>query len=267
MPKTWYDRRANSKSSDMNDAERELCDFNIRILADKKPYFMRYIYPTLMKQYNGYTVNTEAKCLQMFRKTIGELTDTPEHDLTDDQKAFLGYYKSRMPVSTLDCVGNRVCRMIESEFDGILRFTPGGAFDKDLLKSGCEYSKMQYDAIRRLFKEYTARIKAVEAEKRKRRLTQQECDCMRENIADEFSEMCADVCSNANQLCDIMIDVCYSVEWSKSFVWEMCGEEIINNLLEKNNRMLSYPERCTDGDIMYRGERYALTELWIPEEK
>ena len=47
MPRTWHDRHAANKIED-----DELRDFYRSIVADKKPYFMRYIYPVLMKQYN-----------------------------------------------------------------------------------------------------------------------------------------------------------------------------------------------------------------------
>ena len=51
MPKYWYNRSSNSVEEVPNEKERR---FNLRILADKKPYFMRYIYPNLMSQYRNY---------------------------------------------------------------------------------------------------------------------------------------------------------------------------------------------------------------------
>ena len=58
MPRTWHDRHAANKIED-----DELREFYRSIVADKKPYFMRYIYPALMKQYNQYIKNTNRNCL------------------------------------------------------------------------------------------------------------------------------------------------------------------------------------------------------------
>lgn len=68
MPRTWHDRHAANKIED-----DELRDFYRSIVADKKPYFMRYIYPALMKQYNQYIKNTNRNCLREFQMTVDEL--------------------------------------------------------------------------------------------------------------------------------------------------------------------------------------------------
>ena len=49
MPKAWHDRH---HALAVEDTERR--KLYLSILADKKPYFMRYIYPDLAKQYNTY---------------------------------------------------------------------------------------------------------------------------------------------------------------------------------------------------------------------
>ena len=47
MPRYWHDRHVVGRMEDGDDKE-----FQRRIVADRKPYFMRYIYPDLMKEYN-----------------------------------------------------------------------------------------------------------------------------------------------------------------------------------------------------------------------
>lgn len=54
MPTTWYtsnDLNINEDDTPEQIAEKE---FNLRILANKKPYFMNYIYPEQKKQYDTY---------------------------------------------------------------------------------------------------------------------------------------------------------------------------------------------------------------------
>ena len=61
MPKTWYDRHAANK------IDGEDHNFYRNIVADKKPYFMRYIYPDLMRKYNTYIKNTEKNSLREYK--------------------------------------------------------------------------------------------------------------------------------------------------------------------------------------------------------
>ena len=88
MPKYWYDRDANRTCDVPDEEERE---FRLRVLADKKPYFMRYIYPALIKQYTTYIINTKKKCLREFRVGIDELLRKPKEELTADERGFLKY--------------------------------------------------------------------------------------------------------------------------------------------------------------------------------
>ena len=57
-----------------------------------------------------------------------------------------------------------------------------------------------------------------------------------------------EVCSNEKILCDILIDLLYDKPNSKSVVWEMCGDVIIDNLLEKANGVIEYPECVTENE-------------------
>ena len=68
MPKGWYDRVA-AKGDDGDD--EATVQLNLRVVADKKPYFMRYIYPSLMRKYNTYISNTNKKALrELDRKSV-----------------------------------------------------------------------------------------------------------------------------------------------------------------------------------------------------
>ena len=131
MPRTWHDRHAANKIED--DVTRE---FYRNIVADKKPYFMRYIYPALMKQYNQYIKNTNRNCLREFQLTVDELRSLPANELTERQSDFLRYYDYRMPVGTGDCVMNKICRRFEQEFDGYIRkHTSKIKFDYTIMKN------------------------------------------------------------------------------------------------------------------------------------
>ena len=36
----------------------------------------------------------------------------------------------------------------------------------------------------------------------------------------------------------------------------MCGDHIVENLLKKNNGIMTYLEKDSDGEVVYHGERF-----------
>ena len=257
MPREWYDRNAN-RSSEIED--EELRQFNLRILADKKPYFMRYIYPTMMKQYNTYISNTNKKAIREFRLTMDELLAKDEKDLSDTEREFIHYYYAKMPVGINDCVMNRICRRFEAEFDGyIARHGNDVEFDYNIMKSGQDYTQTQYNSIMRLYTAYNRRVQDYMQYAKKERLDEDECANQRMMMIQEFKCECQVVCSNKQQLCDILLDICYQKEGSKQFVWDLASEEIIENLLSHNNYEIAYPVRDDNGDVEFGGERFSFS--------
>ena len=254
MPKSWHDRHKVNKIED-DDTKR----FYRSIVADKKPYFMRYIYPSLMKQYNTYIKNTNRNALREFQMTVDEMMSMQFEDLSERQRDFLRYYSYRIPVGVGNCIMNKICRRFEQEFDGhIGRHNASVKFDYTIMKSGNEYSTSQFYAIKRLYEDYNKRLQSYMVFADYERVD--ECDSIYEisTMNSDFRRECSSVCSNDNTLCDIILDICYSKNSTKKFAWSMCGETIIHNLLSKNNFTISFPVIDTDGDITYSGEKYSL---------
>ena len=258
MPKEWYDRSANRITEDMSEEEKAKRQFNIRILADKKPYFMRYIYPNLMTQYNTYIKNTDKKCVREFRKTVDELLSNDPDSLSNEERTFLDYYHQRMPVGMHDCVMNKICRRFEEEFDGyFLKNINEDAFDYRVMKSSQEYTSKQYADIGRLYVQYTKRLQEYMQFAKRERIDEDEASSTRGMMVSEFKKDCYGVCSNAHQLCDIILDLCYSKSGTKQLCWDVCSEEIIDNLLEKNSNRITYPVQDDAGSVLFCGKRFS----------
>lgn len=254
MPKTWHDRHAANKIDDECDRE-----FYRKIVADKKPYFMRYIYPALMKQYNTYIKNTNKNSLREFGLTVDELSKIPAGELTDKQLEFLRYYNYRMPVGIGNCVMNKICRRFEDEFDGYIgKHNSEVKFDYRFMRNSSEYSYSQYNSIRKLYEDYNHRLRNymifVDTER------VDEFDSMSElrTMNEEFRKSCATICPNRDILCNIILDICYTRSSTKRFAWSMCGADIIHNLLLQNNNTISFPAIDKDGDIEYCCNRFSV---------
>lgn len=262
MPKQWYDRASNRISDrvaeGLSEKEIDRRIFNLEILADKKPYFMRYIYPKLMSQYNTYIKNTNKKCVREFRQTIDELISKPESELTEAQLEFIKYYYQRMPVGMHDCVMNKICRRIEDEFDGYFIKNPSDVeFSHDIMKSGQDYTTTQYNAVSRLYDQYTKRLQEYMQFSKKERIDEDESSVRRSLMVQDFRTECERVCSNSSQLCDIILDLCYRRNGTKQFCWDICSEDIISNLLENNDYRILYPVMDENGDVEFCGKRFS----------
>lgn len=263
MPREWHDRHSVNLIDDPDTRRMYL-----KLVADKKPYFMRYIYPALMKQYNTYIKNTNKNALREFQMSIEEMLALPPSQLTERQADFLRYYKSRMPVGDNDCVMNRICRRFENEFDGYLgRHNADIEFDYTIMKSGVEYSRSQYNAILKLYEEYNKRLRSYAVFAGYERVDEYDTFSHMLEMRAEFVRECSLVCQNRFALCDIILDICYKRSATKRFAWEMCGDEIIHNLLMRNVGVITYPAADPNGEIEYGGNRFTVEQTTIGGEE
>ena len=263
MPRTWYDRHAVNKIED--DDERALYR---RLLADKKPYFMRYIYPDLMKQYNTYKKNTDKNALREFGMTVEEMQEMPYASLSEKQKEFLRYYDMLLPVGVGRCVMNTICRKIELVFDNPSSIASDCApFDHSVIKSGLPYTPAQYSAVLALYKDFNRDMRNYAAFSKYERLDDEMALSGVAGIRESFVRGCLAVCSNRRIICDIMIDICYEKRSTKKFVWDLFPDVIIGNLLEKTGGVIHFPTKDVNGDVMYNGDMFSIKEAVILSEE
>lgn len=254
MPPEWYDRGA---AAAIEDEEKR--SLYLSILADRKPYFMRYIYPDLMRRYNTYIKNTNKKAQREFGMTAEDVAGTDDAMLTEEQREFKRYYLRGIPVGMGNCVTNLVCRRFEEEFDGFIgRRAKDVEYSYEIMKSGTEYSRSQYNAVTRLFRDYNARVHDYMVFASRERVSPDEARAHAIIMNEEFRRACDEVCTNAQTLCDILLDVCYRGGAAKNFVWWMCADEIIANLLGRNGGKLSYPVADENGEIEFHGKRFSI---------
>lgn len=254
MPKHWHDTHTINKMENISEQA-----FQRSIVADKKPYFMRYIYPALKREYNEYITNTNKNALREFQLTVDEMKSIPTEELTDRQKEFLKYYNYRMPVGTSDCVMNKICRRFEEEFDGYIgKWNTNHTFDHSILQSGRAYNRSLFYTVKNLCNDYANRLKAYSAFASFERVDKYDKVSDLQMIDDDFRAECEKHCPDGSMLCDVVLDVCYSKSSTRRFAWGICGDEIINNLLEKNNYMISFPVKSDDGEFEYSGERFTI---------
>ncbi len=266
MPKEWYSYHANMITDEDSEEIRIQKEFNIKILADKKPYFMCYIYPHQMKKYKTYIKKVNKNCIIRFGITLDKMIDKTNR--TEEEQLFIDNYYYKMPVNIYPSLMNKICYKIEEEMDGILKKN-NKEFDYSILKSeNVEYSKTNYDKIKALYKKYKKETKKYfeeyNFEERENGFTKSD---MRKIFIQRFKQQAEILCSNKDELCNIVLDLCYTNDESKQFAWDICGETIINNLLIKQNYKIQYLEQDSNGYIDYGGLRFSMKKFYIDEEE
>ena len=205
--------------------------------------------------------------MREFQMSVRDLEAIPEERRTERQREFLRYFRMKMPVGMGDCVMNRICRKFEDAFDGYVgRNNAKTDFDYRIMRSDAEYLPRQYNAVKKLMDEYNRSVKNFLIFAEYERVDEYTSFAELNAMDDEFRKECELICPDARALCNIVLDLCYTRSATKRFAWNMCGEQIVRNLLEKNGNIIRYPTQCEDGEIEYGGKRFTIMEKELTAE-
>lgn len=261
MPEYWYSYRAINQ----DDPKAEL---NKKIVAAYKPYFMTYVYPTLKSKYGKYVKDNNADLQRKFWEynvsTIKELEEI--ENKPEEMKQFISHYYSGIKIGLNPCVVNRICWLFESEFPKLRLPKQCKEFDYGILKSDAVYSDVDFKKILRIYKKTLAEFESYfQASK----YNNFRGDCVQynyEDFANRVRAICNMECPNEDELCNIILDICYKTENSKRFAWMIAGETIIKNLLIKNGSKLTFP--VNEGhEFEYGGEWFSMKTIVLQEEE
>lgn len=245
----------------------EIKNFNKSICAHRKPFFFIYRYNTTKSEYDKYVKSVDAKLKQKYHVSLNELLSSD--NLTDELKREREYFYNKCPVDMSPGTINRIAWAVEKRFDNFNEL-PTVEFDKELIKSDDQYSMSDFHKVKDIYKEYEPYIENLV--KRTENCEISDDDEM-EGPLDKsiinlmFKSKFYEVCSNDNQLCNILIDLLYDKPNSKGVVWDMCGDIIIDNLLKKSNYWIKYPEAsCDDVEFGCCRKKFKMIDLNVGGE-
>lgn len=260
MPEQWYEFKAVNVHDGDSEETQQKKEFNRHILADKKPYFMIYVYSKIKKKLDDFVKSADRISLENFLMPMEELL--AKENKTEAEQTHVDYYNKRFPISYGDCVMNRLCRYVEQEFDGYVidKKSENKSYPfVDLLVSKNYESNVARSAevkkLREIYEEYTKYYHKAQI-----KIFSGDCDKDSGNdyksaVIDEFIKACYEVCSSEERLCDILLKIGYSTVGSKKLLWNTFGERICKNMLDKNSRY-SYFTMDKNGETVYRGQNY-----------
>ena len=266
MPKYWYDWFATKIEEGDDEETIKWKMFQRSIVADKKPYFFQYIYPIEHKKWTKYQKDSETKCLMLFGRELSELLNT--QIIGEPENKFIENYYKRLPLGIAPCTINRICWKIENEFKSE-NMKELELFDYNLLKApDIEYSDDEYSSIFKIYKNYISDRRKLDSIVHSQKTDDFDRNSMHNLIVTHFKKQCSIVCPDKVKLCNILLDVCYrDSNNSKRFVWEMCGDVIIENLLASHNNLISFPVQDVNGDFEYGGYKFVMKRYNLVEQK
>lgn len=267
MPDYWYDARKCIVHNDDNESTAHLKRQNMKLVASIKPYFMTHVYPSLKVKNRDYIKNNNHGAILRFGDYgISSLNDLYAYEpKTQEMLNYMAYYEKFMPVGHNPCVVNRICWIFENAFDGYLsQKYEQPEFDYTIMKSDTEYSKATFKQVEKVFKEYQLKVDRFQYKVRTQKLEKDYCWLERQRFVETFRRECEQICTNENELCNIVLDLCYQKNKTKQFAWDICGETILNNLLLKNDNKINIPIHVDDnGDFVYCGEQFKMQTVDI----
>lgn len=258
IPKHWTTRQIIYE----NDSEEEKArkEFENKLVVDKRPYFMRYLYKHYNKEYTDFRNDFDRFSFSLRGKSIDDLD---EDDLKDTKvQEMMDYYNKKNPLLETNGVMNRLCAYMVKNTKGIGR-------KKNLLKSeetfellfnySIELDNDKLEKLKQKKKDYDDFKKSKQLESSQFADYQQYFKFLRNKCFEEIS-------SNIQELANLAVYICYKLNAGKekNFCWDLFGAGIVENLKETRNRVYM-PVEDNDGETRYLGKNYTILGFDLEE--
>ncbi len=266
MPKHWT-KKLSKKPDGMSDYDFSF--FN-EIVADRKPYFFRYLYKKENVKYIDYLQKKNDKCLTRFKRSIYTILETPNDELTDDERNYLNeeFYKY-MPLIDNNGRMNKICHYMEKNLLEIKRKrhvkTPDNILwfmyhdhNLNFNQEDIDYMNKQYLEFKQVKKDFKIGknndfADSTSAVNNFNKYPTLMC----EKISDKFI-------GNIEYACDLALYVCYELHSSrtKDFCWDIFGNQIVKNIRQNTTTPAKIPVLDEEnGSISYLGKKYRIMEV------
>lgn len=259
-------------TSDMSEEEAKMWSFNNSILSDKRPLFMRWLYPDYQRKYKKEMAIFDSLSKTKYGMSILNLMD--KKDRTEEEDKLIQRYRRKSFFISNDSTMNILSERVEDR----LR--------KSRAKRSKEKSKFDYsiylslsfnaptgvvlDKMSLLFKEYTAERRSLRSGfvgDGSHYFSEGDFDYLSQIRSRIWKKAYATISSNASYLGDLAVYWAYNHSRDKSassFVWSCFGEEIVKNMMEKLNiKSVRVPQKSKTGTIEYLWDKYSIFNVSI----
>ena len=241
----------------------EELEFNLKLVADKRPYFFIHNYDKDKADFRKFKEFVDTRSLAHWNIHGDVLLSMDKDELTEEQKQFLDYASTRYcklslnDGSTMWKLTNRADERLKE-----VRTSSNGINTKNLLKADIEVSEHIFYEIQVIYNNYNTSLKNINKNYANSIMEKQDKiknknNAIKElqmNILTELLEV-----ADKETVCNALIDITYDNNYSCSLVWDLFGNVIIDRLLERNGK-INLIEEDVNGKHHYKGKRYSIVE-------
>ena len=246
VPREWYDYRT---VKDIDDD-----GYTLSLLANKKPYFFIYNYKHLRNDLKKHENDFEETCESNFGISLNELIK--KENKTDEEKMFVDRYFNKMPVSFANSTMNRICWKLEEELDGLQKALKDVQLDTSIFTTDKKVSKKLYNQAQELYEDYKISVK--KSIKRSGNKNKEEVIQSKMSLVFYYKEKMEELFSgNYELMTNCLVNMLYNKPVSKQFVWDLCGNHMLNKLSKDNENKINIPVESEEG-IEWQGVKYSI---------
>ena len=242
---------------------KEEIEFNNKLLIEKRPYFMKYLYPKYKTQYNEHIKRYDYLSNRLFGISIQELLNI--QNKTKEQQDLADSYNRFNPFLETDCPMNNICRYMEKEVKEIKinvnKKNPEYIFNM-LYNKNIDITEYQIQEMEKVYKKYRKSKTKSNTITDSISIEQGETP----NSETDINNIDLDYISeDIQQLANLAVYVNYYLHPTspKNFCWDLFGEGIVLNIYDNSNKEFKIPILDDKGDIEYMGKKYKNKEVRI----
>lgn len=241
-------------------------EFENKLVINKRPYFMRWVYSQYNKSYSNYKNRFIKYTRFKFNKELPNVLCNP---IGSEEVKFKCDYEKYTPLLETDCLMNNLSKFMENrvkqikvelkcenikEYNHIL-------IDKDIPFDSEKYR--QLDMLHRFYKKGKrnfSNILDLDGSRKYKTIEQ-----YNKYIRQEAYK----ISSNGSELANLAVVICYredNTNDNRSFVWQIFGNDIVKNIYKNRKEDCFVPFLDKGGNIEYLGEKYSMFKLNLKEE-
>lgn len=248
----------------MTEEEKEYWELNNRILARKRPYFMRFLYSHYNRKFLAEVLMYDNVSLTKWGMNMKDLALLETR--TQEQQELLDKYKQRSFFIDNDSTMNRISKYVDEKLRDVKRERVRESKDFDyhvLLSSAYKRPlKRDLDKMLLLFKEWKSLKRSFKETHYGNR--DQEFNTIEQILKHINRKAYITISSNSRELADIAVTLCYNQlgKNSKAFCWQVFSKELVDNIKDKKEgNLVNIPIPSPDGDIDYLWSKYKVSSV------
>ena len=250
------------ESDNMTDEEKEHREIHNKLVINRRPKFMIYLYADYMRKYKNHKEIYENYCESFYGYTLEDLIN--KKNRSNHEEKIYQQYMEFNPFIDSDSVMGYICNYMEESIDEIkIGLKDGEDLDIDTLTdTSIAINPDKLALMGDLYKKYRTIKSGVYY-----------FDDSGDSIANKMLQLNRDayetISSNAAELANLAVEFSYRQHNGttiRDFCWNIFGREILTNLINNGYDRAEIPLKDEFGNIHYLGKRYSILSIPITEE-